>query len=237
MLHLQNGTRLLSESKLALYHGDNFCLLKSGIEGEDAQICEAFCRLHMQITLQVNSQQMLMQQARPSSSPYDIHDIKDAWQQLQWLLNQTIVLRRTAERHFARKRLAPFSAETLHHQNQVLTANQKWLRIYETSTNTLRSINEPKARMTHFLLRAYHEMTDIMARTCLSPGNEMLYDLHTKNFSSIIENLECAFHSGPLNLASASGSTRPLNISHSIVDLGCIWPLYFVVRTAISCMR
>lgn len=84
------------------------------------------------------------------------------------------------------------------------------------------------SELMHALLHAYHKMIEIMTYTCLHPWDEMVYDNHINSFVHMLGHIKRLFDLQAHKLSDASllGS---FDMPQSIVDLGCIWPLYFVV--------
>jgi hypothetical protein len=119
-----------------------------------------------------------------------------------------------------------FSLKTyLTYQQRVQIELSRWLDTYEESRNVLRGKESLEEKKANQLLCSYHTMVTIMTDTCLSPRDETVFDSHTAQFVHLIRQLAdlrgiCPIHAPRGHL---------IIMSRSIVDMGCIPPLYYVV--------
>ncbi|GIJ99625.1 hypothetical protein Aspvir_003626 [Aspergillus viridinutans] len=122
-------------------------------------------------------------------------------------------------------------AELLKRQRSIHENLTQWLNTCNATIQAMNGRMRKDQAQIYGLLRTYHIMITIMAATCLYPGDEMVFDLHTDQFLEMITMLAHLWKF--LSMYSAFGS-RPARffMSRSIGDLGWIAPLYY---TTIKC--
>ena len=118
-------------------------------------------------------------------------------------------------------------------KRSVLLKNLKrWLSAFNASEKALLGLGSIEEQKFCHLLGIYHTMTTIMAETCLSEGDEMVYDSNTHLFELLVHQIEALYETSRLDLDFEIHKTLPFSMATSIMDLGCIAPLYYV---AIKC--
>ncbi|GAQ09951.1 hypothetical protein ALT_7272 [Aspergillus lentulus] len=229
-IHLQQGLNLLEGSCLLKRKGDLFVV--NSQEYVDDWIVQALSRLHIQLELlkQVHRGsslrlQMPFLECKSSTFP----SVKEAWSWLHHLMGTVFHLNGEVREQFCTG--SSSRAELLKHQRSVHDDLTRWLNTYNTTIQTMKGSMRKDQAQIYVLLRTYHTMITIMAATCLSPGDEMVFDQHTDKFQEMITMLAQLWKF--LSMYSAFGS-RPTQffMSRSIGDLGWIAPLYY---TAIKC--
>ncbi|KAF4269627.1 hypothetical protein KXW98_009126 [Aspergillus fumigatus] len=226
-IHLQQGLNLLEGSGLLRRQGG--VLVGQSQVYVDDWIVHALSRLHIQLEL-------LKQVHRGSSLRLEIPflecksltfpSVKEAWSWLHHLMGKAFNLNREVREQFCTESNLP--AELLRRQRSVHENLTCWLNTYN---HTIQGSMRKDQAQIYGLLRTYHTMITIMVATCLHPGDEMIFDLHTDQFLEMITTLAQLWKF--LSTFSAFGS-RPAQffMSRSIGDLGWIAPLYY---TAIKC--
>ncbi|RHZ43093.1 uncharacterized protein CDV56_100510 [Aspergillus thermomutatus] len=229
-IHLQQGLNLLEGSGLLKRTGH--LLVGSSQEYVDDWIVQALSRLHIQLELlkQVHRGSFLrLQIPFLECQSVTFPSVKEAWSWLHHLMGT--VFRLNGE---VRERLCPEAnppAELLQRQRSIHENLAQWLNTYDTTIQVMQGRMPKDQIQIYGLLRTYHIMITIMAATCLYPGDEMVFDLHTDQFLEMITMLAHLWRF--LSMYSAFGS-RPAQffMSRSIGDMGWIAPLYY---TAIKC--
>ncbi|PKX97804.1 uncharacterized protein P174DRAFT_502293 [Aspergillus novofumigatus IBT 16806] len=226
-IHLQQGLNLLQGSGLVKQKGD--LLVVNSQDYVDDWIVQALSRLHVQLELlkQVHRGSSLRLQVpildcKSSTFP----SVKEAWSWLHHLMGRVFNLNGEVVERFCTEN-SP-RAELVKHQRSIDENLTQWLNTYN---NTIQGGMRKDQAQVYGLLRTYHIMITIMAATCLYPGDEMVFDLHTDHFLEMITMLAQLWKF--LAMYSDFGS-RPAQffMSRSIGDLGWIAPLYYI---AIKC--
>ncbi|GFG15525.1 hypothetical protein IFM61606_07649 [Aspergillus udagawae] len=229
-IHLQQGLNLLEGSGLLKRKGQ--LLVGPGQEYVDDWIVHALSRLHIQLEL-------LKQVHRGSALRVKVHflecksstfpSLKEAWSWLHHQMGTVFQLNGEVCEHVCPESDPP--AELLQRQQSIQENLTQWLNTYMTTIYTMKGRMPKDQAHVYGLLRTYHIMITIMAATCLSPGDEMVFDLHTDQFLEMITMLAHLWNF--LSMYSTFGS-RPAQffMSRSIGDMGWIAPLYY---TAIKC--
>ena len=234
-IHLQNGLNLLGEMQSLSGKNDELLLLRSRRESIDDWIVEAFSRLHVQVELfryLYHRPCLLLEAAEPGPPALMFCSLKEAWQEMDPLLNKIFLLTKQAREHEAESKSLPHPPVLLRHQQRVQTELARWLDTYEASREALQGQESHEEEKAYQLLSAYHTMATIMADMCLCPCDEGLYDSHTDQFVHLIRQLA--------DLRAISSTIVPFrappgqlfDMSRSIVDMGWIPPLYY---TAVKC--
>ncbi|RKU49277.1 hypothetical protein DL546_009732 [Coniochaeta pulveracea] len=230
LVHLQNGLRLLEEAQEILTSTrEPFCL-HPGRESVNDWIIETFTRLHLQVQLfrQPHHQPCFLFDPVFSSAPVrSFHSLKAAWHELDWLFNAIFHLSRQA--HVCER--AKTSSQPLYdHRHGVEIGLLRWLRAYEVFMETLPDDLSLEEQRGYRIIGVYHTLATIMVAVCLCPGDEEAFDAHTDLFIHLLSQLEEiralaeeVFVAPPGHLIYMAGS---------IVDMGCLAPLYY---TAIKC--
>ncbi|KAF7180853.1 hypothetical protein CNMCM7691_010144 [Aspergillus felis] len=229
-IHLQQGLNLLEGSGLSKRKGR--LLVGQSQEYVDDWIVQALSRLHIQVELlkQVHRGSSLRLQipclqCKSSTFP----SVKEAWSWLHHQMGTVFHLNGDVRGHVCPKSNLP--AQLLQRQQSIHENLTQWLNTYNATSQAMNGRMPKDQAQIYGLLRTYHTMITIMAATCLSPGDEMVFDLHADKFLEMITMLAHLWKF--LSMYSAFGS-RPAQffMSRSIGDLGWIAPLYY---TAIKC--
>ena len=236
LIHLQNGLKLLGETEAVCYRSGKVLLLRPGRESIDDWIGEAFCRLYIQVQLFKQPHQssyLLLRTVDPILPGDSFNSFKEAWHLIEWLLNQTFYLSRLARDHQTNSAHSPHVLAMLEHQKRVQAALEQWLITYETSKTTLQAIELPEGKIPYALLHTYHTMADIMACICLCPGDEGVFDSYTYKFVKIVGNLTDLFKGRLGDIRVPEPTSHPFTMASSIIDMGCIPPLYYTVCSSL----
>ncbi|GIJ86417.1 hypothetical protein Asppvi_005305 [Aspergillus pseudoviridinutans] len=229
-IHLQQGLNLLEGSGLSKRKGH--IIVGQSQEYVDDWIVQALSRLHIQVELlkQVHRGSSLRLQipylqCKSSTFP----SVKEAWSWLHHQMGTVFHLNGEVLGHVCPKSDPP--AELFQRQQSIHENLTQWLNTYNATIQAMNGRMPKDQAQIYGLLRAYHNMITIMAATCLFPGDEMVFDLHTDQFLEMITMLAQLWKF--LSRYSAFGS-RPAQffMSRSIGDMGWIAPLYY---TAIKC--
>lgn len=220
---LLEGARIISTST-----SEPLCL-RPGRESVDDWIIEALSRLHIQVQLfrQPHQQPCFLLTPIYSSAPVpSFHSLKEAWHELDRLLNVAFHLSKQARDHQPARTL-PHHLYEQHHTAE--TDLVHWLKTetFRESRPGNRSLEQEKASR---LICLHRTLATIMTAVCLCPGDEEVFDAHTHLFVRRLSQLD-----GIWPLAAEFNASPPGHLMYmagSIVDMGCVAPLYY---TAIKC--
>lgn len=212
-VHLQNGLQLLSSTP-------------GGLDRDhvDDWIREVFSRIYLQISLMKFLHRGVSLPPLHDCSvdmPSGFHSIKEAWVGLEHLLLGAMALS-----YQARESSGDIVQDQTHLQKQI----DAWQTAYEALRPRLLAQNPVHGQKADGILITYHAMTSIMAAVCLHPHDEMIFDSYTDWFSRLTSSIIAV---GALTAPSPSlPQTASFDMAHSIVDMGCVVPLYY---TALKC--
>ncbi|KAM0281405.1 hypothetical protein ACHAQH_003527 [Verticillium albo-atrum] len=231
-IHLDNGLRILEESRVLFPGVDGGICARACLESIDNWIVEIFLRIQLQIGIlrytQVYPFQNLMSTKLelPSSAFRSAHE---AWQYLSPHLSEAMALTQQARSYVASKYGTPYQVTgMLEAQARVRTGLEQWLPKYTEFYECLQEPMVAEQRRGYRIPFAFHTMTTIMAKTCLS-RDESAFDNQTSDFVQLLDHLTSLRKLAP----EMSPFTAPaMDMSRSIVDMGWIPPLYF---TAVKC--
>jgi hypothetical protein len=235
-IHLQNGLNILGEMQMLSNGNDGILQLKPCRESTDDWIVEAFTRLHLQVELFKYAYQhpcLVLQASGPENPTFVFHSIKEAWKQMERLLNKVFYLT-----HQGRQQAVSESESLRHplalleHQQRIRTELARWLELYDGFKKALKGHRSAEEEKPYLLLCTYHTMANIMAGTCLRPNDESVFDSYISQFVLLIRQLA--------NLWTISSTSSPIqalpghlmDMSKSVIDMGWIPPLYYV---AVKC--
>lgn len=228
-IHLENGLKILGETDLVRYRSDQLLLLGPVRASVDDWIVESFSRLHIQVELfkqPSKDSYLLLQSVNPISPGHIFQSFKEAWRVLEWLMNQALYLNKLARKHQAKFPSIPCPPTMFEHQKRTQTALEHWVISYESSKETLQRNNSADEKKAYPLLHTYHDMVNIMTFTCLCPGDEEVFDSYTYHFANLVSRMSVSFKMRP----GLAPMANPFTMGSSIVDMGCMPPLYYVVR-------
>jgi hypothetical protein len=234
-IHLQNGLKLLGKTQLLSDRNDGLLLLRPCRESIDDWIVEAFSRLHAQVELFKQLYQhpcLLLQAAEPGPPAPMFYSFKEAWHEMERLLNKIFHLNKQAREHEAEHTSLRHPPALLGHQQRIRMELARWLDTYEASRKALRgqeSLDEEKA---YQILCIYHTMVTIMTDVCLCPSDEAMFDSHNDQFIHLIRQLADLWVISSTIFPIRAPPGHVTNISRSIVDTGWIPPLYYA---AVKC--
>ncbi|KAJ5604858.1 hypothetical protein N7510_010012 [Penicillium lagena] len=232
--HLQNGFKIIKETNLfPVEHGSIPVSLPQRSVAED-WIMEAFFRLHVQVGLfkePDHGSDVAFQKNERVSLPRKFLSLKEAWQLLDSQMHETLRLAHLNRQHNARDAYSPCYPPSTKQQKETLKRLEQWHTAYKSSSQAIKgqgSLDEQKA---YLILGIYHTMTTIMAELCSYPDNEMASDTQIHQFAHLMKQMENLHDVSRAEWDAISVDDR-VNISRSIVDMGCIAPLYYV---AVKC--
>ena len=202
----------------------------------DEWISEAFIRLQIQLVMLcpscTSSGRFLFQ-----SSPLEAHrriprhfrTLKMAWDSLSSIMMDILLLQQnyvdnTSGRGDSARRAV---------QQLVLSSLRRWQTAFQNAYDSgslmdlagLPPIEKTKATAN---IQVYRILSTIMAQMCLCPGDEMAFDTQNLHFDQLLRHLQILFGTDD---SENNPSPEPKAISqldHSIIDLGCIVPLYYL---------
>lgn len=102
-----------------------------------------------------------------------------------------------------------------------------WLDAYKATNLDLKETLSGRDVFAYRLLHIYYMMDDIMAQTCLSSGNESIFDTHISHFVSIIV---CVITLWEMSNSTSKHVAKHRTDGKSIADSGWIPPLYYTAR-------
>jgi hypothetical protein len=224
--HLQNGLKVLRETQMLSIVLDD--------SDDDGWIVEAFSRLHVQVVLfnQSHHHPCFVLQDSGAESPVPLfHNLNEAWQQMERLLNKIIHLANQGRRERVSETLSLAYPSTLFgHQQRIQTELTRWLDTYEVSRKDLQS--QQLVVISCQLLCTYHTMAKIMLDACSWPDDESIFDSYTEQFLVLINQLLDIWKIRTSGSQVRAWLGHPMDMSRSVVDIGWIPPLYY---TALKC--
>lgn len=233
-VHLNNGRNILMEMKLLFPRDKRTLYIRKGRHETDDMLSEAWARLDFQYQLWQVSGGNYEAGTIVMEDSYLLEEssfgcILQAWRPLQRYLKEAMRLSELARCHQEQKNHADTQDSKQHGgQGGLIFDLSRWLEKWEKFSHLhLRSSFEE--RKANWLLRCFHAMAVIMAKTCTDVGDEQVYDLETPNFVCLLIHLIKLRQSS----SEASSALLPvvdqlLGISGSVVDLGTIQPLFYV---------
>ncbi|KAI5458525.1 hypothetical protein BGZ63DRAFT_426907 [Mariannaea sp. PMI_226] len=225
-IHLQNGLGILQEMQMLLSTDDAVQPHNSYRESTDDWVMEAFSRLHLQLELfkytHAHTVRVLPILEAP---PHKIESVNDAWNLLQQAFDDIFHLA-----HQARQQVG--HAWCNDEQMRIGAELGRWLDMFVAFRKRLRHPTLVEQKCNH-LLDVYHTLAGIMNDTCLSvSGDEMIYDLHTDQFTTLLTKLEGLWTVSSTSYISHILPGYWVDMSKSVIDVGWIPPLYYI---AIKC--
>jgi hypothetical protein len=106
----------------------------------------------------------------------------------------------------------------------------RWLETYETFMQSVHGCQSLEEQRAYRIICVYHTLAIIMTAVCLCPSDEEAFDAHTNLFIRLSTQLE------DIRALGAKDYERPrghlINMASSIIDVGCLPPLYYM---AVKC--
>ncbi|KAK3385891.1 hypothetical protein B0H63DRAFT_393780 [Podospora didyma] len=250
LVHLQSGLKLLQEIQgegwpmPSLERTAATIMLQPHPKSVDDYLVEAFTRLNVQSALFGQGFEYLYKvgQGGPSGAEYNIphvfESMNSARQHLDALINGVYFLSAEINRFTHTHGILQVPHHFGQRKEWLQASLSSWLDAYSSMTslhylvstkvipkNLVSSIGPP-------LLRLYHTMATIMAATCLRGTDETVFDSHTADFATILDQAIELWTRAAHVMGIANGcGIRELDISFTI-DMGFIPPLYY---TALKC--
>ncbi|PNH37857.1 hypothetical protein VD0004_g8942 [Verticillium dahliae] len=234
-LHLDNGVKILEESRSLFPAIAGGICVRACMDSIDDWIVEAILRIQLQsgilrYTHTYPYRNLLSTTLDlPSSAFQSVHE---AWQHLSPLLSEAMALTQEARLYIPSRDSSstPFPpARMADAQARIQAGLHQWLPQFSAFHKGLQEAAFAEEQRDRRLPFAIHAMATIMANTCLSRGDESAFDRHTADFAQLLHHLTSLRRRDP----ALSPFTAPASdMSRAIVDMGWIPPLYF---TAIKC--
>jgi hypothetical protein len=236
-LHLRQGLHLLRAATWLTEDRSDMLVLRRCHESLDNWITEAFSRLHIQVELSKQHSQhecLLIRFAELGPPVIRFPSAKEAWHALQRLLTLVIRLSRQARKYEIENTngLACDVLNLVREQERLSEELVQWREIYRVSEKVLKGRGLEREEKLCKILQIYHTMTSIMVNTCLKPGDESAFDLHSHQFSQLIQTLADLWWFSSTTDEFVVPPGYLADMTRSVVDMGCIFPLYYV---AIKC--
>ncbi|KAJ5569565.1 uncharacterized protein N7459_008995 [Penicillium hispanicum] len=233
--HLEKGLQIREEAEDLSKENSSHLGIVPRRDSIDDWIIEAFSRLHVQMGLfsqLCHGPYGTLKGANTDPLPLEFSTVNETWRVLESLLQQTLHLSRTAFELTEAGAPLHTCTDLWRQQNTLLVRLQQWFVAYKRSNQVLRrrkTLDEEKA---YSIVGVYHTMITIMAELSLNPSDEMTFDSQAHRFDHLIRQMTTLWTlSKPaLDIMAAAGDE--FNMSRSIVDMGCISPLYYV---AVKC--
>lgn len=218
-IHLQSGLKLLSERGL----DSDKSVGRGHAQPADRCIAEILRRFRLQVELFGHPQCCTNLPLRtPSLDPSAglFYNFKEAWCELDGLLNDTFSLGSHSSRHIC--------AESYVIQQRIQADLKTWLQIYQASSQTLKASETASRRKAYSLIGAHHAMATIMANTCLRQEDETVFDTQYEQFLGLTKRIVDLCNMRSDTLTPGPPREHRSYRAQSIVDVGCIVPLYYV---------
>ncbi|KAI1436439.1 hypothetical protein GGR50DRAFT_651306 [Xylaria sp. CBS 124048] len=234
--HLHSGLRLLAEQYPPVELADNGVVAYDTSRGYlDDWIIETFTRLHIQAAL-LGQGLLSLHPKLPVFPTSPMPTVFDSTNQAAHHMDRLMleILHLAEEYSMSSDNVIdPMNPPKWpDSQNRLAGELRRWL----TACNAMTSdICETFSRVDEFymkVLRGYHTMANIILSTCVRPASEAMYDLYTKDFISLLEQLVTIWKAHVVRPAWQPKSWMSGKISHSVGDKGWIPLLYFI---AVKC--
>lgn len=233
-IHIQNGLSILRGFGTPFEEDDGVLLFDTVPGSVDDTIVRAFCRLNLQLELFRHSYQhpcLVLRIAEPETPTSVFRSINEAWRQIEWLFSRifhlTDLWRRQQQTLHLPVELPP---KLLTRQHQIRAELSTCLVILRASKTSMP--DQDSEGLVYGLLSVYHTMASIMADTCLRFDDESVFDSHTQQFVSILNDSIAMWKTGQSERPHRHLRWPCIHMSRSIVDIGWIAPLYY---TALKC--
>lgn len=233
-VHIENGLKIIKEANSVSKNRDCSVITIEKPTVTDDWIVEAVSRLDIQSRLTKQSCSITRPSFRRndcSSIPRKFRCFKEAWKTLDILTNDALLLSHT---HCLLKSgdSCPSHQSPIEQRKKLLRALRRWLKTCKYSQESLiQNIPNILGRRGARILTIHHTMTTVMAELCLCSEDEMAFDSQIYRFAHLLDEVELLFdtsradHGFP---ASKMGLVEVVHSRGSIMDLGCISPLYYL---------
>lgn len=230
--HLRNGLKLLRE--LPAYSGsgnhDKLVILRPSPDPIDDYIIEALLGLAVQVQLfsqNHRSHDLALPASRSNLSSGEFVSPNEARQYMDCLLNRIYLLTEQSRLHRLYEDGKP-THKILALRQEIENDLNGWTQKFEVTKQQIMRINVRDAFAYH-MLQNYCSMARIMNKASLYPGDEMLYDEYLDEFVFIV--MQSVYLK---QVAKAPAMVQRFakdheGMSNSIVDMGWIPKLYFVI--------
>lgn len=232
-VHIENGLKIIKEANSVSKDRDCSVITIEKPTVADDWIVEAVSRLDIQFRLSQQS----CSSTRPSfrrddcsSIPRKFRCFKDAWKSLDILTNDALLLSHT-DYQLKGGDTCPGHQSPIEQRKKLLRALRRWLKTWKNSRESLIQ-NMPKTfRRGALVLTIHHTMTTIMAELCLCSQDEMAFDSQIYRFAHLLDEIQLLSDISRVDHGFPSSEMGPVDIVHSrgsVMDLGCISPLYYL---------
>lgn len=243
-MHVQNGLNIIKREQLEEETQDAAGRLLYPPSLIDDWIIETLSRLHLQSTLiqQGGSQHLFFQINGRSIVPRKLSSLKSSWESLDYLINKVWRLTHAFKANKKPESYSSLHASLIQQRHEALTDLKRWHNAYRASTQViLRYIRPADADKVAAILEIYHTMATIMAEVCMCSDDEMVFDSQARRFSHLVGQLQRLFDISQVELRSHMSQhefMRDLNMTSTVMDFGCLAPLYYVaLKCRTRCLR
>jgi hypothetical protein len=230
--HLASGLKVL-EALARSKSPDDAPPLRSAYDPVDDWINQAFSRFCFQLALfKSKSPKMILipRSLDQEASPVLFDSTNEAWLHLESLTNSILQLTEDARSICDPYFLTSAYPETVaKRQKDIQDGLTQWLETFQKSEHHFQVTEQ--LPIVCRLLHSYYSMAKIMVATCLWL-DETAYDEHTEQFSILIEHSTAMWRFRESNPMTRPPRNQGMSMSHSMVDIGWIPPLFF---TALKC--
>ncbi|CRK11408.1 hypothetical protein BN1708_010145 [Verticillium longisporum] len=194
-LHLDNGVKILEESRSLFPSVAGGICVRACMNSIDDWIVEAILRIQLQSGILRYTHTypyrnlMSTKLDLPSSAFQSVHE---AWQHLSPLLSEAMALTQEARLYVPSRGSSgtPFpTARMLDAQARIQTGLNQWLPQFSAFYEGLQEATFAEEQRDRRLPFAIHAMATIMANTCLSRGDESAFDSYTADFALLLHQL------------------------------------------------
>lgn len=206
----------------------------------DGWISEAFIRLQVQLALlrpSCTSSVCFLSQSSSSQSrnwiPRQFRSLKLAWDSLSAIMIDIIFLRQEYAQSISGQYDCARRAAFAKQQQLALSGLRRWQTAYQNAYDRgylLDLAKFPPTEKTKATanIQVYHILTTIMAQMCLCPGDEMAFDTQNFHFAQLLGQLQILFGTDHSEHNSSPETEAISQLDQSIIDLGCVIPLYYL---------
>ena len=232
--HIENGLKIIKEANSVSKDRDSSVITIQKPTVADDWILEAVSRLDIQLRLSkqsCSSTRPPFQRDDCSSIPRKFRCFKEAWKTLDILTNDALLLSHTnclLKEGYS----CPSHQSPIEQRKKLLRALRRWLKTWKYShENLIQNMPSIIGRRGAGVLTIHHTMTTIMAELCLCSEDEMAFDSQIYRFAHLLDEIQLLSDTSRADHSFPSSEMGPAEVIHSrgsVMDLGCISPLYYL---------
>ncbi|KAG7048102.1 OPT oligopeptide transporter [Colletotrichum scovillei] len=167
--------------------------------------------------------------------PQLFQSVRDASQSLDGLLFRAYQLQKDGAAAGPAEDAADIF-ELLATQQTLRNELESWIQAFDIFKARTWNFVTDRERLAYGPLPIYHTMAYIITNTSLNPGNELIFDLYTSHFASVVASARQLLEAtSSANMPTPAAESSPEDFTHQnehVSDTGLVPPLFF---TAVKC--